>query len=76
MVPGLVRKVRTLTFGIGMEMIPPSLHDIISHLQPMAHRRTVKSVIGRILVALRLTSFGWNAIIALSRMLEDLGRAS
>nr|GEZ78238.1 hypothetical protein [Tanacetum cinerariifolium] len=59
-----------------MEMIPPSLHDIISHLPPMAHRRTTKSVTGRILVALRLTSFGWNAIIALSRMLEDLGRAS
>ncbi|GJU74565.1 retrotransposon protein, putative, ty1-copia subclass [Tanacetum coccineum] len=34
-----------------MELIAPILHDILLHLQPMAHRRTAKSVIGRLLVA-------------------------
>ncbi|GJX89335.1 homeodomain-like protein [Tanacetum coccineum] len=35
----------------GMELISPMLHDIISYLQPIAHRRNARSVIGRILVA-------------------------
>ncbi|GJU12123.1 homeodomain-like protein, partial [Tanacetum coccineum] len=35
----------------GMELISPRLHDIISYLQPIAHRRNARSVIGRILVA-------------------------
>ncbi|GJU91519.1 hypothetical protein Tco_1303942 [Tanacetum coccineum] len=34
----------------GMEDVSQSFHDIISYLQPMAHRRTAKSIIGRILV--------------------------
>ncbi|GJV67975.1 homeodomain-like protein [Tanacetum coccineum] len=34
-----------------MELIAPILHDILLHLQPMAHRRTAKSVISRLLVA-------------------------
>ncbi|GJY81166.1 protein LAZ1 [Tanacetum coccineum] len=34
-----------------MEMIPPILDDIILYLQPMAHKRNVLSVVGRILVA-------------------------
>nr|GEW89660.1 hypothetical protein [Tanacetum cinerariifolium] len=34
-----------------MEMIPPILDDVILYLQPMAHKRNVLSVIGRILVA-------------------------
>ncbi|GJY56009.1 homeodomain-like protein [Tanacetum coccineum] len=35
----------------GMELVSPKLHDIISYLQPIAHRRNARSVIGRILVA-------------------------
>ncbi|GJV95770.1 putative reverse transcriptase domain, reverse transcriptase zinc-binding domain protein [Tanacetum coccineum] len=35
----------------GMEMVPPSSRDILMHLQPMAHRRTAKSVIGRLIFA-------------------------
>ncbi|GKA94578.1 reverse transcriptase domain, reverse transcriptase zinc-binding domain protein [Tanacetum coccineum] len=35
----------------GMELVSPRLHDIISYLQPIAHRRNARSVIGRILVA-------------------------
>ncbi|GKD43787.1 hypothetical protein Tco_1268432 [Tanacetum coccineum] len=34
-----------------METVSPIFHDIISYLQPMAHRRTTKSIIGRILMA-------------------------
>ncbi|GJR59307.1 putative RNA-directed DNA polymerase [Tanacetum coccineum] len=34
-----------------MELISPRLHDIISYLQPIAHRRNARSVIDRILVA-------------------------
>ncbi|GKD81267.1 hypothetical protein Tco_1348106 [Tanacetum coccineum] len=34
-----------------MELISPRLQDIISYLQPIAHRRNARSVIGRILVA-------------------------
>ncbi|GJU81521.1 hypothetical protein Tco_1283886 [Tanacetum coccineum] len=34
-----------------MELISPMLHDIISYLQPIAHRRNARSVIGRILIA-------------------------
>ncbi|GJR14587.1 reverse transcriptase domain-containing protein [Tanacetum coccineum] len=34
-----------------MEDVSQSFHDIISYSQPMAHRRTAKSIIGRILVA-------------------------
>ncbi|GKB04720.1 homeodomain-like protein [Tanacetum coccineum] len=42
----------------GMELISPRLHDIISYLQPIAHRRNAKSVIGRILIA-AATYFIW-----------------
>ncbi|GJT65294.1 putative reverse transcriptase domain-containing protein [Tanacetum coccineum] len=35
----------------GMELISPRLHDIISYLQPIAHPRNARSVIGQILVA-------------------------
>ena len=35
----------------GMDLVPPNLHDILSFLQPMAHRRTAKSVIGRLILA-------------------------
>ncbi|GJT03431.1 retrovirus-related pol polyprotein from transposon TNT 1-94 [Tanacetum coccineum] len=34
-----------------MEAFPPVLQDILSHLQPMANKRTSTSVIGRILLA-------------------------
>ncbi|GKA92258.1 retrotransposon protein, putative, ty1-copia subclass [Tanacetum coccineum] len=34
-----------------MENVLPRLHDIVSHLQPLAHKRSAKSVIGRLLVA-------------------------
>ncbi|GJT37340.1 homeodomain-like protein [Tanacetum coccineum] len=34
-----------------METMSPIFHDIITYLQPMAHRRTTNSIIGRILVA-------------------------
>ena len=34
----------------GMDLVPPNLHDILSFLQPMAHRRTAKSVIGRLIL--------------------------
>ncbi|GKC41586.1 retrotransposon protein, putative, ty1-copia subclass [Tanacetum coccineum] len=35
----------------GMDLVAPNLKDIISFLQPMAHRRTAKSIIGRLLLA-------------------------
>ncbi|GKE68709.1 hypothetical protein Tco_1526781, partial [Tanacetum coccineum] len=35
----------------GMETVAPRLYDIISALQPIVHRRTAKSVIGRLLAA-------------------------
>ncbi|GJY39977.1 homeodomain-like protein [Tanacetum coccineum] len=34
----------------GMENVLPRLHDIVLHLQPLAHKRSAKSVIGRLLV--------------------------
>ncbi|GJZ69163.1 hypothetical protein Tco_0632713 [Tanacetum coccineum] len=59
----------------GMELIAPILHDILLHLQPMAHRRTAKSVIGRSLLRLLLTMCGWKETIAYSRILEELRRS-
>ncbi|GJW36620.1 putative reverse transcriptase domain-containing protein [Tanacetum coccineum] len=35
----------------GMDTIPPILQNIIAYLQPMAHQRNIRSVIGRLLVA-------------------------
>ncbi|GJY11524.1 protein LAZ1 [Tanacetum coccineum] len=35
----------------GMEMVSSSFHDIVSYLLPTAHRRTTKSIIGRLLIA-------------------------
>ncbi|GKB33274.1 hypothetical protein Tco_0872675, partial [Tanacetum coccineum] len=35
----------------GMEMVLSSFHDIVSYLLPIAHRRTAKSIIGRLLIA-------------------------
>ncbi|GKA26873.1 hypothetical protein Tco_0712982 [Tanacetum coccineum] len=35
----------------GMEMVSSSFHDIVSYLLPIAHRRTTKSIIGRLLIA-------------------------
>ncbi|GJV92530.1 protein LAZ1 [Tanacetum coccineum] len=32
-----------------MEMIQPILQDIIAHLQPMAHKRTTRSIIGKLI---------------------------
>nr|GEZ01375.1 zinc finger, CCHC-type [Tanacetum cinerariifolium] len=41
-----------------MEAVPPVLQDILSHLQPMANKRTTTSVIGRILLA-AMSYFIW-----------------
>ncbi|GJX41721.1 putative RNA-directed DNA polymerase [Tanacetum coccineum] len=35
----------------GMDTIPPILQNIIAYLQPVAHQRNIRSVIGRLLVA-------------------------
>ncbi|GJZ79036.1 reverse transcriptase domain, reverse transcriptase zinc-binding domain protein [Tanacetum coccineum] len=35
----------------GMDLIPPNLHDIISHLQPMQNKRTAKSIFGKLILA-------------------------
>ncbi|GKA17405.1 retrotransposon protein, putative, ty1-copia subclass [Tanacetum coccineum] len=42
--------VRIFFSNMGMENVLPSLHDIVSHLLPLAHKRSAKSVIGRLLV--------------------------
>ncbi|GJX92304.1 hypothetical protein Tco_0345630 [Tanacetum coccineum] len=34
-----------------MEVVQPTLHDIISYLQPLANLRSVKSIVGRLLFA-------------------------
>ncbi|GKA08214.1 hypothetical protein Tco_0687545 [Tanacetum coccineum] len=34
-----------------MELVPPILDDIILHLQPMSHKRTTRSIIGRLILA-------------------------
>ncbi|GJX43139.1 putative reverse transcriptase domain-containing protein, partial [Tanacetum coccineum] len=34
-----------------MEMIQPILQDIIAHLQPIAHKRTARSIIGKLILA-------------------------
>ncbi|GKE33473.1 hypothetical protein Tco_1452795, partial [Tanacetum coccineum] len=34
-----------------MEHVPPYLHDILLELQPIAHLRTAKSVVGRLIIA-------------------------
>ncbi|GJZ79557.1 zinc finger, CCHC-type containing protein [Tanacetum coccineum] len=38
-------------WDVGMELIPPIMHDIISYFQPIAHRRTARSIIGRLILA-------------------------
>ncbi|GJU34219.1 RNA-directed DNA polymerase, eukaryota, reverse transcriptase zinc-binding domain protein [Tanacetum coccineum] len=40
--------VRRLT---DMELVPPILDDIILHLQPMSHKRTTQTIIGRLISA-------------------------
>ncbi|GJR74662.1 homeodomain-like protein [Tanacetum coccineum] len=35
----------------GMDLIPPNLHDIISHLQPMQNKRTARSIFGKLILA-------------------------
>ncbi|GJX75261.1 hypothetical protein Tco_0313856 [Tanacetum coccineum] len=34
-----------------MELVPPILNDIFLHLQPMSHKRTTRSIIGRLILA-------------------------
>ncbi|GJT00877.1 hypothetical protein Tco_0822046 [Tanacetum coccineum] len=34
-----------------MEIMQPVLHDIITYLQPMAHKRTTKSIFGKLILA-------------------------
>nr|GFA43783.1 reverse transcriptase domain, reverse transcriptase zinc-binding domain protein [Tanacetum cinerariifolium] len=34
-----------------MEMVQPVLHDIITYLQPMTHKRTTKSIFGKLILA-------------------------
>ncbi|GJR72494.1 hypothetical protein Tco_0084859 [Tanacetum coccineum] len=34
-----------------MDLLPPTLHQIVTHLAPMAKHRTARSVIGRLLLA-------------------------
>ncbi|GJR15479.1 putative reverse transcriptase domain-containing protein [Tanacetum coccineum] len=34
-----------------MELVPPILYDIVDHLQPMANKRTVRSIFGKLLLA-------------------------
>nr|GFB04720.1 hypothetical protein [Tanacetum cinerariifolium] len=35
----------------GMDLVPPVMHDILLYLQPMANKRTAKSVFGRLILA-------------------------
>nr|GEW30966.1 reverse transcriptase domain, reverse transcriptase zinc-binding domain protein [Tanacetum cinerariifolium] len=35
----------------GMDLVPPVMHDILLYLQPMAYKRTVRSVFGRLILA-------------------------
>ncbi|GKC38733.1 reverse transcriptase domain, reverse transcriptase zinc-binding domain protein, partial [Tanacetum coccineum] len=37
-----------------MDVVPPSLHDIVAYIQPMAKSRMVKNIIGKLLVAASL----------------------
>ncbi|GJW73851.1 homeodomain-like protein [Tanacetum coccineum] len=41
----------TIRHLASMDMVPPKVQEIVSYLQPIAHRRNVKSIIGRLLVA-------------------------
>ncbi|GKB90550.1 reverse transcriptase zinc-binding domain-containing protein [Tanacetum coccineum] len=41
-----------------MESVQPILHDIISYIQPMAHKRTVRSIFGKLILAVA-TYFVW-----------------
>ncbi|GJW85217.1 hypothetical protein Tco_0158362 [Tanacetum coccineum] len=47
--------VRPLT---DMESVQPILHDIISYIQPMAHKRTVRRIFGKLILAVA-TYFVW-----------------
>nr|GEV24755.1 hypothetical protein [Tanacetum cinerariifolium] len=35
----------------GMENVPPILHDIVMHLLPLSHKRTARSIVGRLILA-------------------------
>ncbi|GJU14887.1 hypothetical protein Tco_1142853 [Tanacetum coccineum] len=35
----------------GMENVPPILHDIVMHLLPLSHKRTTRSIVGRLIFA-------------------------
>nr|GEV20079.1 hypothetical protein [Tanacetum cinerariifolium] len=35
----------------GMDLVPPVMHDILLYLQPMANKRTARSVFGRLILA-------------------------
>nr|GEU89286.1 hypothetical protein [Tanacetum cinerariifolium] len=36
---------------VGMELIPPFMHDIISYLQPISKKRTALSILGKLILA-------------------------
>ncbi|GJU55244.1 hypothetical protein Tco_1228958 [Tanacetum coccineum] len=49
---GVLKSIGSVVwFSHCMDLVPPSMQDIILELQPMAHKRTAKSVVGHILVA-------------------------
>ncbi|GKC24683.1 hypothetical protein Tco_1026833 [Tanacetum coccineum] len=35
----------------GMENVPPILHDIVMHSLPLSHKRTARSIVGRLILA-------------------------
>ncbi|GJX51416.1 putative reverse transcriptase domain-containing protein [Tanacetum coccineum] len=35
----------------GMENVPPILYDIVMHLLPLSHKRTARSIVGRLILA-------------------------
>nr|GEY73686.1 reverse transcriptase domain, reverse transcriptase zinc-binding domain protein [Tanacetum cinerariifolium] len=41
----------TLDAYTGMEMVWPVFHDIVAYLQPMANKRTAKSIFGKLILA-------------------------
>ncbi|GJR74108.1 hypothetical protein Tco_0086473 [Tanacetum coccineum] len=43
----------------GMELVPPVLQDIVAYIQPMQHKRTVKSIFGKLVLAAS-AYFIWN----------------
>ncbi|GKB14407.1 hypothetical protein Tco_0848330 [Tanacetum coccineum] len=57
----------------GMELIPPILQDILMYLQPMENKRTIKSVIGRLLLV--VTSY-YIWLERNNRMFKNVKRSS